>query len=102
MNKIVFFPTNNIGKFERYKNAFQNAGFEYNRYLQDENGESIKVEVNEDGKTTRENAEKKAILTKYRDNGIIHILKRAEKKENSLKFSLANIFVIPHLIFEEL
>jgi len=40
-----------------------------------------------------ENAEKKAILTKYRDNGIIHILKRAEKKENSLKFSLANIFV---------
>lgn len=60
MNKTVFFPTNNIGKFERYKNAFQKAGFEYNRYLQDENGESIKVEVNEDGKTTRENAEKKA------------------------------------------
>ncbi len=60
MNKTVFFPTNNIGKFERYKNAFQKAGVEYYRYLQDENGENIKVEVNEDGKTTRENAEKKA------------------------------------------
>ena len=58
--KIVFFPTNNTGKFERYKNAFEKAGIGYNRYLQNQNGESIKVEVQEDGKTTRENAEKKA------------------------------------------
>lgn len=60
MNKIVFFPTNNIGKFERYKCAFEKAGIRYNRYLQNQNGESIKVEVEEDGRTTRENAEKKA------------------------------------------
>ena len=60
MNKIVFFPTNNIGKFERYKYAFEKARIGYNRYLQNRNGESIKVEIQEDGKTTRENAEKKA------------------------------------------
>ena len=43
MNKTVFFPTNNIGKLERYKNAFQKAGVEYYRYLQDENGEIHKT-----------------------------------------------------------
>lgn len=60
MSKIVFFPTNNIGKYERYKKSFEKHGIEYNRYLLDCNGEEIKVEVVEDGKTTRENAEKKA------------------------------------------
>lgn len=60
MEKIIFFPTNNIGKFERYKFAFEKAKIEYNRYFQNQKGENIKVEVQEDGKTTRENAEKKA------------------------------------------
>lgn len=60
MEKIIFFPTNNIGKFERYKCAFEKAEIEYNRYFQNQKGENIKVEVQEDGKTTRENAEKKA------------------------------------------
>ena len=60
MSKRVFFPTNNIGKYERYKKSFEKHGIEYNRYLLDCNGEEIKVKVVEDGKTTRENAEKKA------------------------------------------
>ena len=60
MEKIIFFPTNNIGKFERYKCAFEKAKIEYNRYFQNQKGENIKVEVQEDGETTRENAEKKA------------------------------------------
>ena len=60
MNKSVFFPTNNIGKYERYKRSFEKLGIEYNRYFVNSDGEEVKVEVEEDGKTTRENAEKKA------------------------------------------
>ena len=60
MKKIVFFPTNNIGKYERYKKSFEKKNIIYNRYLTDENGIEIKVEVSEDGKTLNENAKKKA------------------------------------------
>ena len=58
--KIVFFPTNNIGKYDRYKKSFENKGIIYNRYLTDENGNDILVNVKEDGKTLKENAQKKA------------------------------------------
>ena len=60
MKKIVFFPTNNIGKYDRYKKSFKKKNIIYNRYLTDENGIEIKVEVSEDGKTLNENAKKKA------------------------------------------
>ena len=60
MKKIVFFPTNNIGKYDRYKKSFKKKNIIYNRYLTDENGIDIKVEVSEDGKTLNENAKKKA------------------------------------------
>ena len=33
MGNIVFFPTNNVGKYDRYKNSFEKAGFIYKRYL---------------------------------------------------------------------
>lgn len=60
MKKIVFFPTNNIGKYDRYKKSFKKKNIIYNRYLTDENGIEIKIEVSEDGKTLNENAKKKA------------------------------------------
>jgi inosine/xanthosine triphosphate pyrophosphatase family protein len=60
MNKIVFFPTNNIGKFNRYKESFEKIGMQYRRYYTTVDGTEIKVEVKEDGKTLKENACKKA------------------------------------------
>ena len=60
MKKIIFFPTNNIGKYDRYKKSFEKENFTYNRYLIDENGLEVKVDVKEDRKTLKENAEKKA------------------------------------------
>ncbi len=60
MKKIVFFPTNNIGKYDRYKKSFKKKNIIYNRYLTDENNNDIKVDVLEDGKTLNENAKKKA------------------------------------------
>ena len=60
MKKQVYFPTNNIGKYERYKRSFENLSIEYNRYFIDTNGNELKVDVIEDGKTLEENAKKKA------------------------------------------
>lgn len=60
MEKLVFFPTNNIGKYDRYKKSFENKKINYNRYLKDKNGKDIKVDIIEDGKSTKENANKKA------------------------------------------
>lgn len=60
MNKIVFFPTNNIGKFDRYKESFKKIGMQYRRYYTINDGTEIKVEVKEDGKSLKENACKKA------------------------------------------
>ena len=60
MQKVIFFPTNNIGKYDRYKISFNKEDIIYNRYLIDENGFDVKVNVLEDGKTLKENAEKKA------------------------------------------
>jgi len=60
MEKMIFFPTNNIGKYDRYKKSFENKKINYNRYLKNKNGEDIKVDVIEDGKSTKENAHKKA------------------------------------------
>lgn len=60
MKKQVYFPTNNIGKYERYKRSFENLSIEYNRYFIDSNGNELKVDVVEDGKTLEENAKKKA------------------------------------------
>ena len=61
---VVFFPTGNIAKFERYRAAFEAAGIEYKRYLQieDENGalKDYTIKVDENCETARENAEKKA------------------------------------------
>ena len=61
---VVFFPTGNIAKFERYKAAFEAVGIEYRRYLQikDENGalKDYTIKVDENCETARENAEKKA------------------------------------------
>ena len=73
MQKNVFFPTNNIGKYERYKKSFEKEGIMYNRYLTNENGFDVKVDVLEDGKTLKENAKKKAKAyykeyKKYLDN----------------------------------
>ena len=59
MGNMVFFPTNNVGKYDRYKNSFEKAGFIYKRYLIENNNE-VKVDVVEDGKSLKENAEKKA------------------------------------------
>ena len=55
MNKYVFFPTNNVGKFDRYKKSFEKNGILYNRYYKD-----IKVDVIEDEESLVENAKKKA------------------------------------------
>ena len=55
MNKYVFFPTNNIGKFDRYKKSFEKNGILYRRYYKD-----IKVDVIEDEESLVENAKKKA------------------------------------------
>ena len=60
MEKMVFFPTNNVGKYNRYKTSFDNAGVNYCRYYINLAGDEVKVEIEENGKTTRENAEKKA------------------------------------------
>lgn len=60
MKQIVFFPTNNIGKYERYQRAFQRKGIDYQRYWIDAQGKEVKVEVPEDGKSLEENARKKA------------------------------------------
>ena len=60
MQKVIFFPTNNIGKYDRYKISFNKEDIIYNRYLIDKNGFDVKVNVLEDGKTLKENAEKKA------------------------------------------
>ena len=32
MDSIVFFPTNNIGKYDRYKRSFEKIGMQYERY----------------------------------------------------------------------
>lgn len=55
LNKYVFFPTNNIGKFDRYKKSFEKNGILYRRYYKD-----IKVDVIEDEESLVENAKKKA------------------------------------------
>ena len=60
MQRLVFFPTNNIGKYDRYKKSFEKEGFAYERYLTGDDGVDLKVDVLEDGKTLKENAEKKA------------------------------------------
>ena len=60
MKKQVYFPTNNIGKYERYKKSFEKLNINYDRYFVDSNGDELKVEVIEDGKTLEENARKKA------------------------------------------
>ena len=67
MESIVFFPTNNIGKFNRYKRFFEEKNIDYRRYLRI-GDEEIKTEVKEDAKTTKENAQKKAkaYFDKYR------------------------------------
>ena len=61
---VVFFPTGNIAKFERYKAAFEAIGIEYRRYLQikDKDGtlKDCTVMVTEDGNSALVNAEKKA------------------------------------------
>lgn len=60
-NKIVvYFPTNNIGKYERYKKSFELANIPYERYLINNEGKEEIVDIIEDGNTTKENAEKKA------------------------------------------
>lgn len=59
-NKIVvYFPTNNIGKYERYKKSFELARIPYERYLVNNLGKEEIVDIKEDGRTTKENAEKK-------------------------------------------
>ena len=60
MNSIVYFPTNNIGKYDRYKKSFDNKNIKYNRYLLDKDNNEIKIDVDENEKTTKENAMKKA------------------------------------------
>ena len=60
MNKIVFFPTNNIGKYNRYKKSFENFGIDYRRYYIKNDTIELKVDVKEDGKNLKENACKKA------------------------------------------
>ncbi|MBO5349211.1 MAG: hypothetical protein J6A89_05275 [Clostridia bacterium] len=57
---VVYFPTNNIGKYERYKKSFELAKIPYERYLVNNEGKEEIVDIKEDGKTTKENAEKKA------------------------------------------
>ncbi len=57
---VVYFSTNNIGKYERYKKSFELAKIPYERYLVNNEGKEEKVDIKEDGKTTKENAEKKA------------------------------------------
>ena len=75
----IYFPTNNIGKFERYKKSFEQKGIDYNRYLIDKDGNNIEVDVKEMWKTTRENAKikAKAYYDKYKsilkDEGILII-----------------------------
>lgn len=60
-NKVlVYFPTNNVGKYERYKKSFELANIQYERYLVNNEGKEEIVDIKEDGKTTKENAEKKA------------------------------------------
>ena len=61
MKKSIFFPTNNIGKYERYSCSFKNAGITYNRYFNTSDGEPLTVDVDENCKTAKENAEKKAL-----------------------------------------
>ena len=60
MNKIVFLPTNNIGKYNRYKKSFENLGIDYRRYYIKNDTIELKVDVKEDGKNLKENACKKA------------------------------------------
>lgn len=60
MNKMVFFPTNNIGKYNRYKKSFENLGIDYRRYYIKNDTIELKVDVKEDGKNLKENACKKA------------------------------------------
>ena len=55
MSNYVFFPTNNIGKYERYKKSFEKRNVHYERYYND-----IKVNVIEDEDSLLENAKKKA------------------------------------------
>lgn len=57
---VVFFPTNNVGKYDRYKRSFEDIGIDYKRYYMDESGNDIKVDVQEDGDSLKENACKKA------------------------------------------
>lgn len=61
LNKIVvYFPTNNIGKYERYKKSFELANITYKRYLVNNEGKEEIIDIEENAKTTRENAERKA------------------------------------------
>ena len=60
MNNIVFFPTNNIGKYNRYKRSFERLGIQYNRYYVTNDDSEVKVNVIEDGKSIKENAHIKA------------------------------------------
>lgn len=61
LNKIVvYFPTNNIGKYERYKKSFELANITYKRYLVNNEGREEIIDIEENAKTTRENAERKA------------------------------------------
>ena len=60
MDVIVFFPTNNDGKFLRYKTAIEKTGMQYKRFFTKADGSKIKLDVKEDGKTSQENAHKKA------------------------------------------
>ena len=52
MQRLVFFPTNNIGKFDRYRKSFEKEGFAYERYLTGDDGVDLKVDVLEDGKNS--------------------------------------------------
>ena len=58
MRRLVFFPTNNIGKYDRYKKSFEKEGIIYRRYLTSDDGADLRVDILEDGKTLKENAEK--------------------------------------------
>lgn len=60
MDSIVFFPTNNIGKYDRYKRSFEKIGMQYERYYISSAGKEVKVDVKEDGESLIENACKKA------------------------------------------
>ena len=89
MRRLVFFPTSNIGKYDRYKTSFEKEGIIYKRYLTSEDGVDLKVDVLEDGKTLKENAEKKAKA--YYDEYRKHLHDEAELKMYSGNRSGVNL-----------